>query len=127
LKVNRHFRGTCQLTFNELHSVISQKTELFITTAKRTSNPEYYKADKIKGNEMGRICSACGEMINTYNFQLGKPEEIRALEKPKKTVLWWSLRNNRFRLWTGFIWQWIIVKMLMNYRATQYMKYFSSS
>jgi hypothetical protein len=29
----------CWLTFNRLHSVISQKTELFITTAVGTSNP----------------------------------------------------------------------------------------
>jgi hypothetical protein len=61
LKVNRWFGGTCRwflawlilwpwwwrwhvppkcwLTFNGLHGVISQKTELFITTAVRTSNP----------------------------------------------------------------------------------------
>jgi hypothetical protein len=65
LKVNRRFGGTCRRalclppaspvllpwrcwrhvppkrlsTFNGLHGVISQKTELFITTAVRTSNP----------------------------------------------------------------------------------------
>jgi hypothetical protein len=68
LKVNRCFGGTCslhlqgrriisernqhesrwqaetpkrQLTFNGLHGIISQKTELFIITAVRTSNPAY--------------------------------------------------------------------------------------
>jgi hypothetical protein len=29
----------CQMTFNRLHGIIYQKTELFITTAVRTSNP----------------------------------------------------------------------------------------
>jgi hypothetical protein len=32
LKVNQHLRGTCQLAFNRLHNIISQKIELFITT-----------------------------------------------------------------------------------------------
>jgi hypothetical protein len=55
LKVNWHFEGTCHLyfqgqrkakqetnwlTFNELHDVISQKTEHCIITAVRTSNPK---------------------------------------------------------------------------------------
>jgi hypothetical protein len=31
------------LTFNELHGAISQKTELFIATTLRTSNPTKYK------------------------------------------------------------------------------------
>jgi hypothetical protein len=39
----RRWRGhvplKCQLDFNVLHGFISQKTELFITTAFRTSNP----------------------------------------------------------------------------------------
>jgi hypothetical protein len=35
----RHFPPKCRLTFNWLHGVISQKIELFITTAVRTSNP----------------------------------------------------------------------------------------
>jgi hypothetical protein len=30
-----------RLAFNELHDILSQKTELFITTALRTSNPIY--------------------------------------------------------------------------------------
>jgi hypothetical protein len=38
LKFNRRFGGTCHLTSNELHGVISQKIEeYFITTAVRTS------------------------------------------------------------------------------------------
>jgi hypothetical protein len=32
-----------QLTFNRLHSIISQKTVLLITTAVRTSNPTYHR------------------------------------------------------------------------------------
>jgi hypothetical protein len=36
------------LTFNGLHGVISQKTELFITTAVRTSNPTNRMKFKIK-------------------------------------------------------------------------------
>jgi hypothetical protein len=35
----RHFPSKHHLTFNGLYGVISQKIELFITTAVRTSNP----------------------------------------------------------------------------------------
>jgi hypothetical protein len=35
----RHVPPKRQLTFNRLHGVISQKAELFITIAVRTSNP----------------------------------------------------------------------------------------
>jgi hypothetical protein len=38
-KTRRHVPPKRRLTFNGLHGVISQKTELFITTAVRTSNP----------------------------------------------------------------------------------------
>jgi hypothetical protein len=37
----QHVHPKVQLTFNGLHGVISQKIELFITTAVRTSNPTY--------------------------------------------------------------------------------------
>jgi hypothetical protein len=48
LKVNRRLRGTyChylqgRLTFDGLHSIISQKIVLFVTTAVRTSTPTLY-------------------------------------------------------------------------------------
>jgi hypothetical protein len=63
LKVNPRFKGTCclhlqghgrwrqhvspkrQLTFNGLHGIISQKIELFITTAVRTSSPTIIISD----------------------------------------------------------------------------------
>jgi hypothetical protein len=35
----RHIPPKCRLTFNGLYGIISQKLELFITTAVRTSNP----------------------------------------------------------------------------------------
>jgi hypothetical protein len=37
----RHVPPKCHLTFNRLHGIISQKTELFITTAVRTLNPTW--------------------------------------------------------------------------------------
>jgi hypothetical protein len=37
-----HVPLKCKLTFNRLHLVISQKIELFITTAVRTSNPAWF-------------------------------------------------------------------------------------
>jgi hypothetical protein len=56
-KINRGFGETCRLhlqgrrtsqvcrlIFNGLHSVMSQKTELFITTATKTSNPTFIKS-----------------------------------------------------------------------------------
>jgi hypothetical protein len=46
LKVNRCFRGICQLpflTFSGLHGIISQKREFFITISVRTSNQEYIR------------------------------------------------------------------------------------
>jgi hypothetical protein len=43
LNISQRFRGDTKrlLIYNVLHSVISRKTELFITTAVRTSNPKY--------------------------------------------------------------------------------------
>jgi hypothetical protein len=42
------------LTFNGTHAVISQKIELFIATAVRTSNPTYYKSNyPEKGRTIG--------------------------------------------------------------------------
>jgi hypothetical protein len=38
----RHVRPKCQLTFNGLHSVVSQKIELFVTTAMETSNSIFF-------------------------------------------------------------------------------------
>jgi hypothetical protein len=38
-RFKRHFPPKCRLTFNGLYDVISQKTELFITTAVRNSRP----------------------------------------------------------------------------------------
>jgi hypothetical protein len=38
------------LSFNGLHDFISQKTELFITTGVRTSNPTRRKINKEEGN-----------------------------------------------------------------------------
>jgi hypothetical protein len=37
-----HVPLKCWLTFNRLHGIISQKTELFIITTVRTSNPTIY-------------------------------------------------------------------------------------
>jgi hypothetical protein len=37
--LSRHIPPKRRLTFNELHGVISQKTEVFVTAAVRTSNP----------------------------------------------------------------------------------------
>jgi hypothetical protein len=39
LKVNQHVTLKHRLAFNRLHSIISQKIKLFITTAVKTSNP----------------------------------------------------------------------------------------
>jgi hypothetical protein len=39
LKIEATCSSETSVTFNELHSVISQKMELFITTAVRTSDP----------------------------------------------------------------------------------------
>jgi hypothetical protein len=46
------------LTFNGLHCVISQKTELFITTGVRTSNPTQVKgkAIPVTGREDPQVC-----------------------------------------------------------------------
>jgi hypothetical protein len=38
-KANRHFGGTCWLTFNGLQGVMSQKIVLVTTTALRNPNP----------------------------------------------------------------------------------------
>jgi hypothetical protein len=45
----------CQLTFNRLHSAISQKTVLFITTAVRTSNP----TQTAKVSEKNKVAADC--------------------------------------------------------------------
>jgi hypothetical protein len=45
LKWRQHVPPKCWLTFNGLHGVITQKIELFITTAARTSDPTNYIMD----------------------------------------------------------------------------------
>jgi hypothetical protein len=52
LKVRRHDLPKRPLIFNGLHRIISQKTELFITTAVRTTNR--------KKDDLGCICSMQG-------------------------------------------------------------------
>jgi hypothetical protein len=50
----RHVLPKRRLAFNGLHGIISQKMELFITTAVRTSNPAFKRDGVLR--EFGNAC-----------------------------------------------------------------------
>jgi hypothetical protein len=56
-----HVPTKCQLTFNGLHGLISQKVELFISTAVRTKNP-------IKELLLIQSCDLCNTRVQTHAF-----------------------------------------------------------
>jgi hypothetical protein len=74
----------CQLIFNGLHDVTSHKTELFITTTVRTSNPtfayfidnihSYFKASNIyhshQGSQTNFVCNKMKTYIICAHFPL---------------------------------------------------------
>ena len=45
---------------------------------------EYYWNDKIKKNEMGRVCSTYGERRDVYTVLVRKPEGKRPLGRPRR-------------------------------------------
>jgi hypothetical protein len=53
-----------RLTFNRLHGVISQKIELFITTAVRTSGPTIIRQDYKFWKTIGRLFIKTGTSNN---------------------------------------------------------------
>jgi hypothetical protein len=117
------FKG--QLTLNGLHGVISQKIELFITTAVRTSDPaivvlvfvveitlvcmkvigsKYNQKDQVKEDEMGRACSMNREKRNACRLLVGNPEGKRPLGRPRRR--WVDNIKMEFREigWSGMDW-----------------------
>jgi hypothetical protein len=42
------------------------------------------KYDQIEEDEMGEACSAHGEMRNSYNILVGKPDGKRSLGRPRR-------------------------------------------
>jgi len=48
-----------------------------------TAHQIYCSGDKIEKNEMGRACSAYGDMRGVYRVLVGKPEGKRPLGRPR--------------------------------------------
>jgi hypothetical protein len=64
----RHFPPERALTFNGLCGVISQKIEMFITTAVRTSNPDSYTVIKTRDDDiLYNFCSQMSRWITSSN------------------------------------------------------------
>jgi hypothetical protein len=105
------------LTFNGLHGIISQKVELLIITALRTSNPIYIEVT---------INNQVTQTRNAYRILVGKPEGRRPLGRPRRRRVdnikidlrgmgwermgWFDLAQDRDR-WRS------LVKTVMNLRA----------
>jgi hypothetical protein len=52
-------------------------------TAKCGASPNITGDDHVTGDEMGRNVEGMGEMRNTYNILVGKPEGKRPLGRPR--------------------------------------------
>jgi hypothetical protein len=81
-----------QMIFNRLHGVVSQKTELFITTAVRTSNPIYLLyVQKLTHETIYKI------ILHNY---LSHSRPHKALSTHVSFYLWWKCTIDTSKLLT---------------------------